>query len=278
METNLDTIQQGLQLLSQAVDNLKVEENYSTSHVTFSAVNGKIHGKGLLWTGKDHTKQFIYKDDQKFWSSENLDLAKNKNYKIDDYPVLSFDRLGKSVLHSSLKTVGILENLEVEGNVTIDGQFFWDANTQRLGIGTSEPNALLSLKDIDHEFVIDPSNERKWKVGCWTTAGLDIITDNTARIHIESNGTIHLKNKTVVEGKLGIGLQNFTEDVDISTSGPVRFQNKKFEVAAAVPTNGNYIKGDIVWNENPQPTGYVGWICTRSGGPGEWKAFGNIQP
>ena len=54
-------------------------------------------------------------------------------------------------------------------------------------------------------------------------------------------------------------------------------QGKKYEVGSGIPDNGSYIKGDIVWNDNPIPSGYVGWICTRSGTPGDWKAFGLIQ-
>ena len=42
------------------------------------------------------------------------------------------------------------------------------------------------------------------------------------------------------------------------------------------PTSGSFRQGDIVWNENPIPTGYVGWICVRTGTPGEWKPFGQI--
>ena len=30
-------------------------------------------------------------------------------------------------------------------------------------------------------------------------------------------------------------------------------------------------------SHNPIPSGYVGWIRTRSGTPGDWKAFGLIQ-
>ena len=56
-----------------------------------------------------------------------------------------------------------------------------------------------------------------------------------------------------------------------------RIQGKKREVGNGIPDNGSYIKGDIVWNDNPVPSGYVGWICTRSGTPGDWKAFGLIQ-
>ena len=45
---------------------------------------------------------------------------------------------------------------------------------------------------------------------------------------------------------------------------------------ATAPTTGVYAIGDIVWNTNPQPTGYVGWVCTRDGTPGLWKPFGAI--
>ena len=49
------------------------------------------------------------------------------------------------------------------------------------------------------------------------------------------------------------------------------------ENGAAVPTAGVYAVGDIVWNTNAAPTGYVGWVCVRDGTPGIWKAFGAIS-
>lgn len=274
---NTDLLSKSATLLAEAVEKIVAEQQMNPDHVVFKASSGKIQGKGLLWTGADHTKQFIFKDHHKFWSSEDLDLQRTKVYRIDDMPVLSQDRLGVSVIYSDLKTVGVLENLETEGHLNIDGHIFYDGDTQRLGIGTAEPNGLLSLKDVDHEFVINPTNDRKWDFGCWTTAGLNIITDNKARITIDNNGSVTIKHKTVIEGKLGIGLQNFTEDADITTSGPIRIQNKKFEVASQVPIAGQYTKGDVIWNDDPKPSGYVGWICTRSGTPGIWKAFGSIQ-
>ena len=43
-----------------------------------------------------------------------------------------------------------------------------------------------------------------------------------------------------------------------------------------VPRTGLYNKGDIVWNDDPMPNGIVGWICIRTGTPGEWRTFGMI--
>lgn len=44
----------------------------------------------------------------------------------------------------------------------------------------------------------------------------------------------------------------------------------------AAPTAGSWAQGDIVWNSAPSAGGTVGWICTASGSPGTWKAWGSI--
>ncbi len=43
--------------------------------------------------------------------------------------------------------------------------------------------------------------------------------------------------------------------------------------------NKTYKRGEIVYNTNPSPGSYVGWICTQEGtpGPGTWKGFGLIE-
>ena len=40
---------------------------------------------------------------------------------------------------------------------------------------------------------------------------------------------------------------------------------------------GDWDVGDIVYNTNPQPNQYIGWVCTSGGRPGTWKGFGMIQ-
>lgn len=53
--------------------------------------------------------------------------------------------------------------------------------------------------------------------------------------------------------------------------------SRKFQGRLSVPTTGTYVKGDVVFNNNPSPGGYAGWICTTSGTPGTWKGFGQIE-
>ena len=57
----------------------------------------------------------------------------------------------------------------------------------------------------------------------------------------------------------------------------MKFENKKFEVGVQEPDSGVYVKGDIVWNQEPRPTGHVGWICIKNGTPGDGKPFGVIE-
>jgi hypothetical protein len=115
-----------------------------------------------------------------------------------------------------------------------------------------------------------------------TSYYLRILTDDTTRLIVRANGNIDLGDpdgsdtRVTVHGKLGIGVNNIDSDVVLSTSGPVKFENKKFMNGTDIPTAGNFRQGDIVWNETTVSTGYIGWVCTRAGTPGEWKPFGQI--
>lgn len=238
-----------------------------------------IYGKGLFWKSDHGTKQFIYRNNpNRFWSSEIVDLAADAYYSIDGVAVLRAKELGSSVTKSSLTEVGTLRNLRTQGDLTIDDYIFYSSSSNRLGYGTESPNGTVSIASLNSEFVIDVDGLLT-RIGNYTTDDLEIITDDTARITISRTGNITLGNgsdtKTTVQGKLGVNIKN--PDTDISTAGAVRFQGKKFEVLDSTPTDGTYRKGDIVWNDNPKPTGYVGWICVREGTPGEWKPFGQIS-
>lgn len=241
-----------------------------------------IYGKGLQWKGLEHTRQLIYRaNPDRIFSSESLDLGRDQHYSIDNIPVLTQDELGTTITKSNLQQVGSLRNLTVLGDVKIDEFVYWNAGTMRLGIGTDQPNGMLSLASLDAEFVIEPEGDSV-KLGTWTNSDVSVITDDTQRILISKNGHIHLGTKgstdakVTIHGKLGVGVNNVEADVDLSIAGPIRVQNKKFEVGSGEPKTGSYKVGDIIWNESPKPTGYVGWICIKDGTPGIWKPFGQI--
>jgi hypothetical protein len=260
------------------VDEISADiRNERTGPLEFLADAGGIYGKGLIWKGSGSTRQLTMQGSpDRIFSSESIDVFRDKDYRINNTPVLTSTNLGLGVINSNLQTVGTLENLTVFGRVNIDDHVVYDPDSMRLGLGTSEPNGAFSIASLDHEFTIDHNEIGTFSIGTWTTSELSIITDNTCRIHIEPTGNITLHNKVKVEGKLGINVNNFNSDADITTAGPIRIQGKKIEVGSDIPESGVYIKGDIIYNSNPRPTGYVGWVCVRDGTPGEWKAFGQI--
>ena len=105
-----------------------------------------------------------------------------------------------------------------------------------------------------------------------------IVGDSDSRILVEADGTLRIAGShSSFEGKVGIGVSHVREGVQLETTGSVKLQGKKFEVGNDEPTVGLYHKGDIVWNDDPKPAGILGWICIRTGTPGEWRPFGNIE-
>lgn len=252
--------------------------NERTTPLEFKGTNSPAYGKGLIWTGGEYTKQLVLQNKpDRIWSSEDIDLNSGKEYRIAGQPVIDANSLGAGIVNSNLRRIGSLDYLQVNGNVTIDEFVRYDADTQQLAIGGGEPVAMLTMESWDHQFIVDPTDDKQWKVGTWTTCGLKIVTDDTTRIAIGPNGNVIVNSKTSFLNKVGIGAKNFAEDADLTVAGPVRFQDKKFEVGDKAPKSGSYVKGDIVWNSNPAPTGYIGWVCVREGAPGEWKAFGHIS-
>lgn len=252
--------------------------NERSSSLEFKPENQSLNGKGLIWHGLDTTKQLVLREKpNRIWSSEDFELYRDKVYKIDNLPVLGVNFLGDSVVNTKIQRLGVVQDLRTEGNVNLDNYIFFESGSNRLGLGTDSPAGAFSLQTYQGQFIIDGTLENQYKVGTWTNSTLQLITDNTPRIEISPAGTISLLKKVTVNGTFGVNVNNFQEDVDITTSGPVRFQNKKFEVNSSAPNSGSYQLGDIVWNNNPVPTGYIGWVCIKTGSPGIWKNFGLIQ-
>jgi len=277
VEGNL-TVEGTIRATSMHVEELTADvRNERSDPLSFTADNGVAYGKGLVWPGGDYTKQLILQQrPDRFFSTESFELLKDKKYMISGQEVLSQDTLGTSVVNSNLKTLGRLSRLDVDGPLNIDNFVIYDANNERLALGTDAPNGTLSIANWDHEFVVDSNDENEFVIGSYTNVAINLITDDTERLTITESGSVVIHGKTTFKDKIGVGVKNFNPDADITTAGPVRFQGKKFETADEAPTSGNYALGDIVWNTNPRPTGYVGWICIKTGTPGDWKPFGQI--
>lgn len=255
----------------------------SLTSVEFNAEEGKgVYGKGLAWKGDGPTKQLIYRaNPDRIWTDESIDIGAEQSYMIGNNAVLRQGELGASVRLSSLVKVGTLQNLKTSGNLNVDDYVFYNTDSESFAIGTEAPNGKFAVATLDAEFIID-TDPGQVKLGTWTADDVTLITDDTSRLTIRANGNIELGHntksiKTTIHGKLGVGVNNLDADVSIATAGPIKVEGKKIGTGDAIPTSGTFRQGDIVYNNNPVPTGYVGWVCIRSGTPGEWKPFGQIS-
>ena len=55
----------------------------------FLTIKGDINGKGILWSGQGHNKQFLFNSNpDRFFLSENIDLARGKAVSINNIKIL----------------------------------------------------------------------------------------------------------------------------------------------------------------------------------------------
>lgn len=242
-----------------------------------------LYGQGLLWVGNGHTKQFVYSSGpDKFFSSENIDLDRDKYLSINNIKVLDEKELGPTVTKSNLREVGRLKGLIVDGSMSINSYLYFNATADRLGLGTEEPNAAFSVVEDNVEMLIGTKDSTRGMIGTFASHSLDIVTDNISRLNVSSGGNILLGNtktppvQVSVHGKLAIRVNTPDPEVDLHVSGAIKYNGRLQKYDKSFPTAGSYNPGDIVWNIEPRLGSYAGWICVHAGDPGVWEPFGKI--
>jgi hypothetical protein len=102
------------------------------------------------------------------------------------------------------------------------------------------------------------------------------------KIAINEEDVFYGSNDEIIIGNPNFGRRSvkifgpISTTSDLTVDGAVTLNNKKFVKGDQIPTQGQFNKGDIQWNENPVESGYVGWVCVISGTPGQWLPFGAI--
>ena len=111
---------------------------------TGSANDAAANGGGITIASGDGNKTFQFEaTGSNLGSSENLNLASGKDYKINNTSVLNATTLGSGVVNSSLTSVGTLTSLNVSGTSTFTGNI--DANGSLDVDGHTELDNLLFL-------------------------------------------------------------------------------------------------------------------------------------
>jgi hypothetical protein len=282
--SNTNTTEKIFEKLQSAIEDLSSNKSVDLNkHIRFHANKGESnYGKGMSWTGQGPVRQFVFRKFDSFWSSEHIDLAKEKSFHIGSEVVLSQDSLGSIVTKSHLQELGRLKGLIVDGSVSINQHLYYDSKTSRLGLGTDNPRSIISVNkdNVGYEFDVRHSNA---VIGTSTKNDLSIISSDISRITVGADGNILLGNRNQpltnvsVHGKLSIQVNNPDPAVDLHVNGPVRLHGRLFAYSDSFPKNGVHQLGDLTWNSNPYPGGPIGWVCIKAGNPGSWASFGLIS-
>ena len=121
-----------------------------------SADDTQADGGGITIESGDGNKTFQFEaTGDNLGSSEHLNLASGKRYKINNIGVLSANGLGSGVVNSSLTSVGTLNQLNVSGISTfgnfvdINGGLDVDGHTDLDNLSVAGVSTFASLVDID---------------------------------------------------------------------------------------------------------------------------------
>ena len=121
-----------------------------------SADDTQADGGGITIESGDGNKTFQFEaTGDNLGSSEHLNLAAGKRYKINNIGVLSANGLGSGVVNSSLTSVGTLNELNVSGISTfgnlvdINGGLDVDGHTDLDNLSVAGVSTFASLVDID---------------------------------------------------------------------------------------------------------------------------------
>jgi hypothetical protein len=227
-----------------------------------ATANSPIYGLGIKWVSTGDTKSLLLESDtDRFVSSENFDLASGKSYNINNTVVLTETGLGENITSSSLKSLGTLDSLTVNGNATFNSD---------LNVNNARANSVTLNNLVVNGSGIDAATDAHIKVN-----GVKAFYADENEVNI---GDTTRQDKPVkVFGSLSVGINNPDPSLKFAVDGDVRIGGKKFTSGESAPTSGMYQVGDICWNTRPQANSHVGWICIVTGEPGEWLPFGSIS-
>lgn len=100
-------------------------------------------------------------------------------------------------------------------------------------------------------------------------------TGNAAAVHLinGASGIVVRGNGVGADGGLG----SLVPLAKNSANGADNSIERRVLHLAAAPTSGRWTQGDVVYSTAPAPGGFVGWVCTSGGDPGQWAGFGRIE-
>lgn len=213
------------------VKNLVSKTLPSNSTELYAFNESDLYGKGLSWTWESGSAQLIFRDNNRLWTNSNFDIGVNSSYKIDNIPVLSASTLGPSITTSNLKKIGTLNSLKVLGDVELGEFAFFNSSFGRLGLGTEEPSAAISIAEYGVEVSFGTNELNAGIIGTHSNHDLQIVSDNITRLTVKQSGEVHIGDVVNKQGILRVFgtlyADNLVSDTRIERTSPVQFIGSK---------------------------------------------------
>jgi hypothetical protein len=162
---------------------------------------------------------------------------------------------------------------------------------RRMSIGrvASISGSTINLAEMPISFTTGSYTPYLWRLPTYKPRSIGTTTSGSADItnvspvaswnvgdRINGNG---IPVGATIAAKSGTTL---TMNVNATASGTVAIWDASMTLTrsfkSAAPTTGVWFRGDRVLNSAPSAGGVEGWVCTATGEPGTWKAFGEIAP
>jgi len=220
---------------SATIQDLVVKGRVNTDNASWNELKSKI-AEDTTKTVKGELLESLTDDVFKRAQRNGIDFD---NVKVNGEALVNGDSLGHAILHSNLRSVGRLEELEVTGHTSLADVV--TINKGRVGINTKTPTSALDVWDDDINVSIGKKSKGTAQIGL-RKGTLEIGTDGDAQIIID--------DEKVKINKLMIGRNNISWDKQIP--------------------NYSGQKGDIVFNMNPTSENDIGWQCL---GGFRWRIF-----
>jgi hypothetical protein len=158
--------------------------------------------------------------------------------------IVKGNRLGYHITDTNVERLGIVRDFQTQGeNLLSDTLYVADG---RVGVNTKEPSAAFVVWDQECEMVMVKRKNDTGYIGAQRRQVVVLGANNKENITLDVDGTAIVPNLTV----------------------------NKVPMSSA-PSMPNYSgsRGQILWNENPELSEAIGWVCL---GGTRWAKFGTI--
>jgi len=213
---------------SLTVNNLIVRGVINTDNVSWNELAETIRRRavdGLTQQWRDDMIQAVLASAR----TTGIDFAQ---VRVGDELVIDGDRLGAGIQKSSLREVGALTSLTVDGAATLTDTVH--VSPRRVGINTHQPDWALSVWDEECAIGLGKLSQDRAYIGTSRRTALAIGVDRQPYLEIDREGLVTVRSLRLDRWRIGH--------------------------ATDVP-GWSGTRGDLIFNSDPRPETPFGWVC-----------------